>query len=81
MIYTCTVCGKLPYEQREAFTGQQCTCEPAETRATDGTPVSAFTLAQLNAAVTAECTCGGNPPGPLACPACAVYHRLVSPSK
>lgn len=28
-------------------------------------------------AVNAECSCGGNPAGPNACPACMMYHRLT----
>jgi hypothetical protein len=32
----------------------------------------------LRNAVNMACTCGGNPPGPDACPACVVWHHLKS---
>jgi len=38
-----------------------------------------ISLRELNDAVTNECSCGGGGPNdPHTCPACMVYHRLVT---
>lgn len=36
---------------------------------------------ELRWAVNLSCTCGGRPPGPHACPACAVYHRMTGANR
>ena len=46
-----------------------CGCAPLDPA------VRAFIMHRFREAVNESCTCGGNGPGPDACPACMVWHR------